>query len=97
VVSANRLMLYKETTAVYCENRTEHRYTVYEQNAEFVKASGTYSNQFDGSVSLILSGHGFNSPFRLVPSEMICCVRSEFDGNVLKYKTLIIVGIEDPR
>jgi hypothetical protein len=38
-------MLFRETVAVYCENRTEHRNTLREQNAEFryVKSGGTYS------------------------------------------------------
>jgi hypothetical protein len=37
-------MLFRETLAVYCENRTEH--TMCGQNAEFwyVKAGGTYTN-----------------------------------------------------
>jgi hypothetical protein len=40
-------MLFGETVAVYSENRTEHKYTLW-QNAEFwyVKAGGTYSNLF---------------------------------------------------
>jgi hypothetical protein len=39
-------MLFGETVAVYCENRTEHTDTLCEQNAEFlhVKAGGTYTN-----------------------------------------------------
>jgi hypothetical protein len=42
----NRLMLFGETVAAYCENRTEHTDTLCGQNAEFwcVKAGGTYSN-----------------------------------------------------
>jgi hypothetical protein len=32
----NRLMLFEETVAVYCENRKKHRYTVCGQNAEFL-------------------------------------------------------------
>jgi hypothetical protein len=31
----NRLMLFRETVAVYCENRTEHTDTLCGQNAEF--------------------------------------------------------------
>jgi hypothetical protein len=31
----NRLMLFGESVAVYCENRTEHTNTFCEQNAEF--------------------------------------------------------------
>jgi hypothetical protein len=44
----NRLMLFGETVAVYCENHTEHTDTLCEQNAEiyYVKAGGTYSNQW---------------------------------------------------
>jgi hypothetical protein len=39
-------MLFGETVAVYCENRTEHADTLCGQNAEFycVIVSGTYSN-----------------------------------------------------
>jgi hypothetical protein len=42
----NRLMLFGETVAVYCEDRTEHTDTLCGQNAEFwyVKAGGTYPN-----------------------------------------------------
>jgi translation initiation factor IF-1 len=40
----NRLMLFGETVAVYCENHTEHTDTLCGQNAEYVKARGTYSN-----------------------------------------------------
>jgi hypothetical protein len=38
-------MVFGETVAVYCENRTEHTNTLCGQNAEFwyVKAGGTYS------------------------------------------------------
>jgi translation initiation factor IF-1 len=31
----NRLMLFGETVAVYCENHTEHTNTLWGQNAEF--------------------------------------------------------------
>jgi hypothetical protein len=31
----NRLMLFRETIAVYCENHMEHINTLCEQNAEF--------------------------------------------------------------
>jgi hypothetical protein len=42
----NRLMLFGETVAVYCENHTEHTDTLCGQNAEFwyVKVGGTYTN-----------------------------------------------------
>jgi hypothetical protein len=42
----NRLMLFRETVAVYCENHMEHTNTPCGQNAEFwyVKAGGTYTN-----------------------------------------------------
>jgi hypothetical protein len=42
----NRLMLFRERVAVYCENHTKHINTLYGHNAEFwcVKAGGTYSN-----------------------------------------------------
>jgi hypothetical protein len=41
----NRLMLFREIIAVYCENHTEHINTLYGQNAVFVnvKAGGIYS------------------------------------------------------
>jgi hypothetical protein len=39
----NRLMLFRETVAVYCENHTEHTDTLCGQNAElyYVKAGCT--------------------------------------------------------
>jgi hypothetical protein len=42
----NRLMVFGETVAVYCENHTEHINTFCRQNAEiwYIKAGGTYSN-----------------------------------------------------
>jgi hypothetical protein len=40
----NRLMLFRETVAVYSENHTEHTNTLCGQNAEYLKASGTYIN-----------------------------------------------------
>jgi hypothetical protein len=45
---ANRLMLFRETVDVYCENHTEHTDTLCKQDAEFwcVKAGGTYSNHW---------------------------------------------------
>jgi hypothetical protein len=41
----NRLMLFGETVAVYCENHTAHINTLCVQNAEFLynTADGTYS------------------------------------------------------
>jgi hypothetical protein len=44
----NRLMLFKERVAVYCENHTEHINIFCGKNAEFyyVKAGGTYSNHW---------------------------------------------------
>jgi hypothetical protein len=44
----NRLMLFGETVAVYCENHTEHTDTLCGQNAEFfsVKVSGIYSYRY---------------------------------------------------
>jgi hypothetical protein len=43
----NRLMLFRETVAVSCENHTEHTRTLCGQNTEFyyVNAGGTYSNR----------------------------------------------------
>jgi hypothetical protein len=42
----NRLMLFRETVAVYCENHKEHTDTLCGQNEEFsyVTADGTYNN-----------------------------------------------------
>jgi hypothetical protein len=37
-------MLFRETVAVYCENHTEHTDMLCGQNAEYVKACGTYTN-----------------------------------------------------
>jgi hypothetical protein len=44
----NRLILFGETVAVYCENHMEHTDTLCGQDAEFwcVKAGGTYSNHW---------------------------------------------------
>jgi hypothetical protein len=44
----NRLMLFREIIAVYCENHTEHIDTLCGQNAEFqyVTAGGTYTNHW---------------------------------------------------
>jgi hypothetical protein len=39
-------MLFGEIVAVYCENHTEHTDTLCGQNAEFVKAGGTYRNHW---------------------------------------------------
>jgi hypothetical protein len=35
ITMPSRLVLFGETVAVYCENRTEHTNTLCEQNAEF--------------------------------------------------------------
>jgi hypothetical protein len=43
----NRLMLVRETVAVYCENHTEHTDSIYDQNTLYVKAAGTYSYHCD--------------------------------------------------
>jgi hypothetical protein len=42
----NRLMLFGETVAVYCENHTENTNTLCGLNAEYVKAGGTYSDHW---------------------------------------------------
>jgi hypothetical protein len=39
-------MLFRETYTIYSENRTEHTDTLCGQNAEYVKAGGTYSNHW---------------------------------------------------
>jgi hypothetical protein len=46
VTKPNRLMLFMETVAVYCEKNMEHINKLCGQNAEFwyVKAGGTYGN-----------------------------------------------------
>jgi hypothetical protein len=43
----NRVMLFRETVAVYCEKRKEYTDTLCGKNAEFmyVKACGTYSGR----------------------------------------------------
>jgi hypothetical protein len=48
MTTTNRLMLFRETVAVYCENHMEHTNTLCGQNAEFwdVKAGGTYSDHW---------------------------------------------------
>jgi hypothetical protein len=40
----NRLMLFKETIAVYCENHVEHKHAVGGMHFSYVKVRGTYSN-----------------------------------------------------
>jgi hypothetical protein len=44
----NRLMLFRETVAVYRKNHTEHINTLCGQNADiyYVKAGGTYSGRW---------------------------------------------------
>jgi hypothetical protein len=44
----NRLMLFEETGAVYCDNYMKHTNTLCGQNAEFlyVEGDGTYSNHW---------------------------------------------------
>jgi hypothetical protein len=44
----NRLMLFMETVAVYCENHTEHTNTLCGQNSKSLcgKAGGTYNNKY---------------------------------------------------
>jgi hypothetical protein len=44
----NRLMLFRETVAVYCENHTEHTSTLCGQNVEFQydNAGGTHSDHW---------------------------------------------------
>jgi hypothetical protein len=37
-------MLFREKTAVYCEDHTKHTNTLCGLNAEYVKAAGTYTN-----------------------------------------------------
>jgi hypothetical protein len=43
----NEWILFRETIAVYCENRTKHTSTLSgrDENFQYVKAGGTYSNQ----------------------------------------------------
>jgi hypothetical protein len=44
----NRLMLFRETAPVYCENRTKHTSALCGQNAEIscIKAGGAYSDHW---------------------------------------------------
>jgi hypothetical protein len=48
VTRTNRLMVFRETVAGYCENHTEHTHTLCVKNAEFwyVKTGGTCSNHW---------------------------------------------------
>jgi hypothetical protein len=48
-------MLFGETVTVYCDNHTEHTNILLGQNAEYVKAGGTYSNHW------ALNGFSFKS------------------------------------
>jgi hypothetical protein len=41
--TTNRLMLFRETVAVYCENHTEQIYTLCEQNAVFKTLKQAYT------------------------------------------------------
>jgi hypothetical protein len=41
ITKPNRLMLFRETVAVCCENHTEHTDTLCGQNAEFVLTGNT--------------------------------------------------------
>jgi hypothetical protein len=45
---SNRLMMFRETVAVYCDNHMEHTYKLCVQNVEYccVKAGGTNSNHW---------------------------------------------------
>jgi hypothetical protein len=45
ITRPNRLMLFRETVAVYCENHTEHTDTLCGQNAEFYKAVSTLASR----------------------------------------------------
>jgi hypothetical protein len=51
----NRLMLFRETVAVYCENHMEHINALYGQNAEYlnVKVCGIYSYHCDLKGSIL--------------------------------------------
>jgi hypothetical protein len=48
ITKPNRLMLFREIIAVYCENHTKHINTLCEQNKGFlnVKSNGTYIYHF---------------------------------------------------
>jgi hypothetical protein len=47
ITKINRLMLFRETVAVYCENHTEHIDTLCGQNSKSLcgKPDGTYNNK----------------------------------------------------
>jgi hypothetical protein len=60
-------MLFGETVAVYCENRTEHTDTLCGQNAEFwcVKAGGIYTNHwvlngYRNTIECLINGGDFS-------------------------------------
>jgi translation initiation factor IF-1 len=57
----NRLMLFGETAAVYCENHTGHTDTLCGKNAGFwcVKVGGTYSNHRALKGSLVKHRNNF--------------------------------------
>jgi hypothetical protein len=47
-IETNRLMLFGETVAVYCQNHTEHKNVVCGHNAEiqYVRAGGSHSDHW---------------------------------------------------
>jgi hypothetical protein len=51
---SNRLMLFRETVAVYCENRMEHTNTLLEQNAEFMALKQVVHWTLNGEFVLFL-------------------------------------------
>jgi hypothetical protein len=68
-------MLFREITAVYCENHTERTNTLCRQNAEFlyIKACGTYSYHCDQDVlshQVLLLSHSPCGHQQILPSTL---------------------------
>jgi hypothetical protein len=65
----NRLILFGETFAVYCENRTEHTDTLYGQNENF-----SMSKQVVHIVTTVL--RRVKVSVRSTFHKFMCCIRS---------------------
>jgi hypothetical protein len=50
----NRLVLFRETVAIYCENQMENRNSLFVLNEDFwyVQAGGTYSNHLGFDIDI---------------------------------------------
>jgi hypothetical protein len=73
-------MLFRETVAVYCENRTEHTNTLSGQNSEFwlVKAGYTHSNHRALRVKRVLKNASITGWFKSFSKTTVSC----FEGTV---------------